>query len=79
MRSLSGAGKGSSIEKRERELGSDLEGLEGEGILIRPWRLTEKSALRSLLSVESVCSDPTDSSPLTCIVSEAGARLHIFH
>lgn len=67
------------LRRGKEKLGQILRGLRVRGILIRPWRLTEKSVLRSLFSGESVCSDPIDSSPLTCIVSGAEARLHIFH
>jgi hypothetical protein len=85
---------GDQVLKREgKKIGSDLEldqisrvrGFSSDLlsrvlVMVPPWRLTEKRALRNLFSVESVCPDPIDSSSFNSlihlIVSEAGARLH---
>lgn len=91
MRPLPRADTGSDTEKRERGIGSTLEGLEGDGfcldppseilVMTAPWRLTEEGSKGSVF--RQVCQwapeDPrTHGSFILQIphtITEAGARL----
>lgn len=94
MRPLPSADTGSDTEKRERGIGSALEGfcldpLSGILVMTAPWRLTEGGSEGSVF--RQVCQwAPGDPRPqgffillISHTISEAGARLqiqtHIFH